>query len=159
DEEEDAHARARRSSCAGGHQGMQAGILVAWKDGAGRQGKRIGKHGRKTTRRPDLCKSPASGLASVPLQTSSTDATAMNDLRDLKALIRSVTPVIEIETMEETRAMRLLEELARELDLPLYRWSAAAGLTQPDFRYGASKPAGQGLNRPDLALQDDWRDT
>lgn len=83
----------------------------------------------------------------------------MNDLRDLMALIRSVTPVIEIETMEETRAMKLLDKLARELDLPLYRWSAAAGLTQPGFRYGASKPAGQGLNRPDLALQDDWRDT
>lgn len=66
----------------------------------------------------------------------------MNDLRDLKALIRSATPTVEIETMEETRAMRLLEELARDHDLPLYRWSAATGLTQPGFQYGSAAPAG-----------------
>lgn len=83
----------------------------------------------------------------------------MNDLRDLKALIRAVTPIIAIETMEETRALRLLDELAREFDRPLYRWSAASGLTQPGFRYGAAAPAGQGPGRPDLSLQDDWRDT
>ena len=80
----------------------------------------------------------------------------MNDLRDLKALIRSAMPIIAIETLEEVRALRLLETLARDLDLPLYRWSAAGGLVQPGFSYAAS--AGRtSSERRDLDLLDDAR--
>lgn len=84
----------------------------------------------------------------------------MNDLRDLAALIRSRTPVIVIETMEESRAMRLVETIASERDLPLYRWSAATGLvarsSQPDVRYGTPRDATQSPRR--LALVDDDTD-
>ncbi len=60
----------------------------------------------------------------------------MNDQRDLAALLRSRTPIIVIETMEELRALRLLEQLGNSLDIPLYRWSAASGLVHANFRYG-----------------------
>jgi SpoVK/Ycf46/Vps4 family AAA+-type ATPase len=86
----------------------------------------------------------------------------MNDLRDLTALIRSRTPIIVFETMEETRAMRLLETLAAERNLPLYRWSAAAGLvargSQPDVRYGSARDPGQGPRRLEL-VDDEGPDT
>ncbi|MFN3985622.1 MAG: AAA family ATPase [Rhodocyclaceae bacterium] len=76
----------------------------------------------------------------------------MNDLRDLTALIRSHTPIIVIETMEEARALKLLEDLAREQDLPLFRWSAASGLSHLNFRYGAGGRPGYALE-----LADDYR--
>lgn len=83
----------------------------------------------------------------------------MNDLRDLAALIRSHTPIIVIETLEEPRAFRLLEELARHLNHGLYRWSAASGLAQLNFRYGpggTAQPA-PARSRHDLQLVDDYR--
>lgn len=79
----------------------------------------------------------------------------MNDLRDLAALIRSRTPIVVIETMEEARALKLVEELAREKGHALYRWSAAAGLAQLNFRYGGSAPDRRTASGSGLTLIDD----
>ena len=68
---------------------------------------------------------------------------------------RAATPIIVIETMEETRAMRLLAELAEELERPLYRWTAAVGLVEPGFRYGL-RSAGETPRRDLTLLDDDW---
>lgn len=81
----------------------------------------------------------------------------MNDMRDLAALIRSRTPIIVIETMEELRALKLLEEFAREKGQLLYRWSAAVGLSLLNFRYGGRDDGGRRDNG--LTLVDDYRAT
>ena len=80
----------------------------------------------------------------------------MNDLRDLAALIRSRMPIIVIETMEEMRALKLVDELARTLDHPLYRWSAASGLVQLNFRYGPRGAPGGARASRGLELVDDY---
>jgi len=48
----------------------------------------------------------------------------------LKILISSSTPVVVIETVEETRAVRLIRAAADELQLPVFEWSIADGLTR-----------------------------
>lgn len=78
----------------------------------------------------------------------------MNDLRDLSALIRSRTPIIIIETMEEVRALKLLTELVNGRDQALYRWSAATGLAQLNFRYGGA-PAPRTRHTLSLVGDDD----
>jgi len=63
----------------------------------------------------------------------------MTDFRELSALVRSRVPLITIETVEEPKAVALLEQLAREQDLSLFAWSAADGLAQLNFRYGSGQ--------------------
>lgn len=48
----------------------------------------------------------------------------------LKVLINSNTPIVVIETVEETRAVRLIREAADELGLQVFEWSIADGLTR-----------------------------
>lgn len=79
----------------------------------------------------------------------------MNDMRDLAALIRSRTPIIVIETMEELRALKLLEDFTRDKGQTLFRWSAATGLTQLNFRYGGRDTGGRQDNG--LTLVDDYQ--
>jgi SpoVK/Ycf46/Vps4 family AAA+-type ATPase len=81
--------------------------------------------------------------------------THMNDMRDLAALIRSRTPIIVIETMEERRALKLLEDFAHNKGQALYRWSAAAGLSLLNFRYGGRDTGGRRDNG--LTLVDDYQ--
>src|SRR5690242_21113625 len=54
----------------------------------------------------------------------------VDPLARLKVLISSSTPVVVIETVEETRAVRLVRSAASELDLPVFEWNVADGLTR-----------------------------
>ena len=57
-------------------------------------------------------------------------------LQRLKVLINSSTPIIVMETVEETRAVALVREACTELNLPTFEWSIADGLV----RSGATAP-------------------
>jgi ATP-dependent 26S proteasome regulatory subunit len=48
----------------------------------------------------------------------------------LKVLVSSSTPVVVIETVEEARAVRLIRLAADQLQLPIFEWSIADGLTR-----------------------------
>jgi ATP-dependent 26S proteasome regulatory subunit len=54
----------------------------------------------------------------------------VDTLARLKILISSSTPVVVIETVEEPRAVRLIRSAAEELQLPVFEWSIADGLTR-----------------------------
>lgn len=60
-----------------------------------------------------------------------------HDERELQLLIASRFPLIAVETHEEARAMELLARCARQRNLPLKRWTVAAGLEGPN---GAAYP-------------------
>lgn len=64
------------------------------------------------------------------------------DERELELLIASRFPVIALETHEEERAVELLARCARRANLPLKRWTVAAGLQGPT---GATYPGTQEL--------------
>src|SRR5215212_1201364 len=49
-------------------------------------------------------------------------------LHDLAVVIRSRFPVVQVETREETRLMRLLERVANLEGWPLFVWTVADGL-------------------------------
>jgi len=49
-------------------------------------------------------------------------------LERLKILIDSSTPIIVMETVEETRAVRLVREASSPLNLAVFEWSIASGL-------------------------------
>lgn len=55
---------------------------------------------------------------------------------DLKTLILSFHPVIAVETVEEERAMRLVEAVAAELGMTVFAWSVTSGLV----RDGSTQP-------------------
>ncbi len=52
----------------------------------------------------------------------------MKDSHDLSLLVQSRVPIISLETKEERRAIALLTSVARQLFIPLYRWSITEGL-------------------------------
>jgi ATP-dependent 26S proteasome regulatory subunit len=54
----------------------------------------------------------------------------VDPLARLKIFISSNTPVVVIETVEETRAVRLIRSAADEMQLPVFEWSVADGLTR-----------------------------
>src|SRR4051812_22112878 len=54
----------------------------------------------------------------------------MDTLERIKVLINSSTPLILMETVEEARALTLLRRAAADLELPLFEWSIADGLTR-----------------------------
>jgi len=54
----------------------------------------------------------------------------VDPLARLKILISSSTPVVVIETVEEPRAVRLIRSAADEMQLPVFEWSIADGLTR-----------------------------
>lgn len=56
----------------------------------------------------------------------------MNDLKDLEIIVESGTPIVLIETQEESRVEGLFRRLSTRLGRPLYRWSAATGLARLD---------------------------
>lgn len=51
-------------------------------------------------------------------------------LQRLKVLINSSTPIVVMETVEETRAVVLVREACAELNLPTFEWSIADGLVR-----------------------------
>ncbi len=54
------------------------------------------------------------------------------ELNDLKLLVQSRTPIIVIETHEETRALALVRELAIGLGKPFFSWNLVDGLRRQD---------------------------
>ena len=63
-------------------------------------------------------------------------------LQRLKILLNSSTPIVIMETVEETRAVGLVREACAELNLPTFEWSIADGLV----RSGSNAPAAPGVN-------------
>src|SRR5947199_5554219 len=51
-------------------------------------------------------------------------------LERLKVLINSSTPMVVMETVEEKRAVNLVRIACAELNLPVFEWSIADGLTR-----------------------------
>ena len=58
-------------------------------------------------------------------------------LERLKILIDSSTPIIVVETVEETRAVQLVREASSGLNLAVFEWSIASGLMRCGGEPGA----------------------
>src|SRR5205807_9527504 len=54
----------------------------------------------------------------------------MNPLERMKVLINSSTPIVVMETVEEVRALSLVRAACTELNLALFEWTVADGLTR-----------------------------
>jgi ATP-dependent 26S proteasome regulatory subunit len=54
----------------------------------------------------------------------------MNALERLKVLINSSTPIVVMETVEEVRAMSLVSTACSDLNMALFEWTVADGLTR-----------------------------
>lgn len=69
----------------------------------------------------------------------------MQDIRDLTSVLRSNTPIVIIETYEESRVIELLKRVSSVLYQPLFSWSITQGLTRVDKVMGTqafnSEPA------------------
>src|SRR5687768_8011771 len=67
----------------------------------------------------------------------------MNDRRDLELIFESGTPLIVIETTDETRVLELLREIALSRSKasyrPLFRWSITDGLQRLDLDLEAQR--------------------
>src|SRR6188508_2510039 len=97
--------------------------------------------GRNDTRAP-ICRIRRGGVAQPFLdsEASSTAARAprhpMNDRHDLELVLDSGTPIVVIETADETRFLELLTDLAvaqrASSYRPLFRWSVTDGLQRLD---------------------------
>ncbi|MCB1907664.1 MAG: AAA family ATPase [Rhodocyclaceae bacterium] len=72
----------------------------------------------------------------------------MTDLKDLELILRTRTPLIAVETREESRAIALFRRAALAGGLPLYRWSAVDGLSRLD----AEQAPQRSLAEPDRLL-------
>ena len=63
----------------------------------------------------------------------------MSDRRDLELVLESGTPLIVIETTDETRVLELLREIAVSRSAayyrPLFRWSITDGIQRLDLSY------------------------
>jgi len=59
----------------------------------------------------------------------------MANQHDLQALLRARTPLIIIETREELYVAELLRRSARDMQLPLFRWSITEGLHRQENGY------------------------
>jgi SpoVK/Ycf46/Vps4 family AAA+-type ATPase len=57
----------------------------------------------------------------------------MTELQDLATLIRAATPLIVIETAEESRVVDTFRHLIADVLRPLYRWSITDGLSRLDM--------------------------
>jgi len=67
----------------------------------------------------------------------------MSDRRDLELVLESGTPVIVIETTDETRVLELLREIAVSRSAssyrPLFRWSITDGIQRLDLELEAQR--------------------
>ncbi|HEV2963932.1 MAG TPA: AAA family ATPase [Candidatus Angelobacter sp.] len=64
----------------------------------------------------------------------------VDPLERLKVLINSSTPIVVMETVEEKRAVMLVRAACAELNLPVFEWSIADGLTRAGVIPGNSAP-------------------
>src|SRR5207253_10884614 len=49
-------------------------------------------------------------------------------LRDLAAIIRSRTPLIAVESNEETQVVRMVRQIGQQFQLRTYRWTVTEGM-------------------------------
>ena len=63
----------------------------------------------------------------------------MQELHDLELMLRSRTPIIVVESLEEQRILELFGRLALRLQEPVFRWSVTEGLKRLDVDY-ANQP-------------------
>lgn len=75
----------------------------------------------------------------------------MQDSHDLALLIDSDTPLIILETSDETGALALLTRVAMQRSLPYYRWSITEGLTRAGFAERIAGP--ESTEAPQEALR------
>ncbi|MBK1643345.1 ATPase [Thiocapsa imhoffii] len=61
----------------------------------------------------------------------------MPDLHDLEILLRSDTPIVLIESIEEPRVIELFAKLAVRIAEPAFRWSITEGLRRLEFDTGS----------------------
>jgi SpoVK/Ycf46/Vps4 family AAA+-type ATPase len=57
----------------------------------------------------------------------------MKELHDLELTLRSHTPILAIESLEEPRILRMLASLAFRLDYPFMQWTVTDGLRRLEF--------------------------
>ena len=79
----------------------------------------------------------------------------MDTLDRLKVLINSSTPIILMETVEEPRALALVRQAASDLNLPVFEWSIADGLTRSQASGAAAAPPGPKVPKPDSTTATD----
>ena len=53
-------------------------------------------------------------------------------IRDLEAIVRSRTPLIMLESAEETQVLRVVRSIAQRLQLKAFRWTVTEGLEALD---------------------------
>lgn len=63
----------------------------------------------------------------------------MSDLKDLELLILGHTPILQIESHEEKRALNLLVRIATSNTVPVFQWSATEGLKRLDIDLGIQR--------------------
>ncbi|MDX2213184.1 MAG: AAA family ATPase [Oculatellaceae cyanobacterium bins.114] len=81
----------------------------------------------------------------------STTTLLSDSIRNIQTLIMSFHPLIVIETVEEERAQALLQAVTRDMNLPLFEWSATQGIVRsPGSVQGpwVNECAPPGQNRP-----------
>ena len=67
----------------------------------------------------------------------------MQELHDLDLLLRSRTPIIVIESLEEPRITQLFTRLALRLGDPGYQWTVTDGLRRLETDFGALDDTGE----------------
>jgi len=63
----------------------------------------------------------------------------MSDRHDLELLLRGHAPILQIESQEEKRAIKLLVTIATNSVTPIYQWSATEGLKRLDIDLGIQR--------------------
>jgi SpoVK/Ycf46/Vps4 family AAA+-type ATPase len=63
----------------------------------------------------------------------------MPEQKDLELLIHGHTPILQIETHEEKRALDLLIRIATQNVIPLFKWSVTEGLRRVDIDLGVQR--------------------
>jgi SpoVK/Ycf46/Vps4 family AAA+-type ATPase len=63
----------------------------------------------------------------------------MKELHDFELLLASDTPIIFVESLEETRLIQLLTHLALKQGEPMFQWSVTEGLKRLEADFGSQK--------------------
>lgn len=63
----------------------------------------------------------------------------MQELHDLELVLSSHTPIVTIESLEETRLLQLFTRLGLRLGQPVFQWSVTEGLKRLEVDFGAQK--------------------
>jgi SpoVK/Ycf46/Vps4 family AAA+-type ATPase len=73
----------------------------------------------------------------------------MQELHDLELLLRSRTPLVVVESLEETRVLQLFARLGLRLAQPMYRWTVTEGLKRLEADFAPQRTS----TEPDEVLK------